>query len=113
MPTAAATAWAVAALSPVSIHTCSPSALSWATASADSALIGSATTSRPAAWPSTAANIGVCPAAAGDAGVGEQGGVADQDPAAVDGGVDAAAGDRGELLQRRQDEPAVSGCGDD
>ena len=60
----AATDRAVAALSPVSIHTSRPSAFSWATAPAESGLTGSATTIRPAASPSTAANIGVWPAAA-------------------------------------------------
>ena len=64
MATSAATARAVAALSPVSIHTSRPSAFSWATALAESGLTGSATTIRPAASASTAANIGVWPAAA-------------------------------------------------
>ena len=64
MATSAATACAVAALSPVSIHTSRPSAFSWATAPAESGLTGSATTIRPTASASTAANIGVWPAAA-------------------------------------------------
>ena len=64
MPTSAAIACAVAALSPVSIHTSRPSAFSWATASAESGLTGSATTIRPAASASTAANMGVWPLAA-------------------------------------------------
>ena len=48
MPTSAATVWAVAALSPVTIQTCRPRAFSWATASAASGLTVSATVTRPA-----------------------------------------------------------------
>jgi len=62
MPTWSATARAVAPLSPVSIQTSRPSAFSCATASADSSLTGSATTTTPAGTPSTAASIGVRPA---------------------------------------------------
>jgi hypothetical protein len=47
----------------------------------------------------------------GDARVGEECGVADQDVAALDRGVDAPAGDGGEALGRRQRQAAVAGCG--
>ena len=61
MPTPAATARAVAALSPVIIQTSSPRAWSWATASADSGLTVSATVTRAASSSSTATNMGVSP----------------------------------------------------
>ena len=48
-----------------------------------------------------------------DAGVGEQPGGADQYRAAVDGGPDALAGDRGEPGHRRQVQAALAGGGDD
>ena len=51
----------VAALSPVSIQSCSPSACSWATASVDWGLTVSATTTSAPAATSTATNIGVRP----------------------------------------------------
>jgi hypothetical protein len=47
----------------------------------------------------------------GDARVGEECGVADQDVAALDRGVDAPAGDGGEALGRRQRQAAIAGCG--
>jgi len=46
-----------------------------------------------------------------DARVGEECGVADQDAAALDRGVDAPAGDGGEALDWRQRQVAVAGRG--
>ena len=61
IPTWAATAFAVAALSPVIIHTSRPRASSWAIASADSGFTVSATVITAARSPSTATYIGVSP----------------------------------------------------
>ena len=120
MPTCSAIAAAVAALSPVSIHTCRPRPCSWATASRGLRLdgVGDGEHARPAA-PSTATNIGVRPAAAavgGGAGQrgdvhaagGHQRRVADQHRPAVDDGVDAVAGHR---LEGGQAAAASQGAG--
>ena len=113
IPTCAATAWAVAALSPVIIHTSRPSASSWAMASADSGLTVSATVMTPAAWPSTATYIGVAPLCGRRLRDGGQLGdvhgsaahhlqVADQQSVAGDARLESVAGYRVEGLQRRQ-----------
>ena len=81
MPTWAATACAVAALSPVIIQTSRPSALSWAMASADSGLTVSATVITAASSPSTATYIGVSPR--GGRRVGDRRQVGDVDAGAV------------------------------
>ena len=63
-PASAPMAFAVRSLSPVSITTCRPMLCSSRTASAESALIGSATAITPSSAPSRAKNSGVRPASA-------------------------------------------------
>ena len=124
MPTAEAMACAVAVLSPVSIHTSSPSAFSWAMASAEVGFTVSATATRPARVPSTATYIGVCPLAARAAASSASGVVSTPTrsislafPTATasvaDEGGDAVARDRVEVDGRCQLEAGVAGGSDD
>ena len=121
MPTSAATARAVVALSPVSSTGRRPSAFSDATASAELGLTVSATTNTAAAWPSQPAAMAVCPrASAAPAGgvelggqvhrpVGQQRRAADDERVPVDDALDAEALAVGEALdrgQRRRARPA-------
>ena len=122
----AAMACAVAALSPVSIHTSSAERLQLGDRLGGLGLdgVGDRRAARPAA-PSTATNIGVCPAAA--AAAARRSSAAMSTPRlvisaalptstlpAVDGGVDAVTGDGVEGSQRRQRRGRASrGGGDD
>ena len=109
MPSRRATALAVVRLSPVSITTRMPSALSAASASGVEALIGSAMARTPAARPSTPTKIAVAPSCAQrlrlrprgtpdvDALLAQEGGVAEHDLSALDRAERALAGRRLEV----------------
>ena len=120
----AATAWAVAALSPVIIQTSSPSAWSCAMASADSGLTVSATATRAASSSSTATYIGVSPRPAAAAAAAASAPtstparsimarlpIRTRRPSTVC--VEPVAGHGVEPVQRRQGECRLAGVGDD